>query len=52
MVPEGARGHYDKAVARLENLRGRDRETRDRVLGEAEKWMWAARAEAMREMME
>ena len=52
MVPEGARGHYDKAVARLVNSRGRDRETRDRVLGEAEKWMWATRAEYLREMME
>ena len=52
MVPEGARGHYDKAVARMENSRGRDRETRDRVLGEAEKWMWAARAEYLREMIE
>jgi hypothetical protein len=31
---EAARGHYDKAVARLGNTRGRCRETEERVVGE------------------
>jgi hypothetical protein len=48
LVPEAARGSYDKAVARLENATGLERSEERRVLREAEKWLWAARAEWLR----
>ena len=51
LVPEAARGSYDKAVARLETATGLERSEERRVLREAEKWLWAARAEALREMV-
>jgi hypothetical protein len=51
LVPEAARGSYDKAVARLENSRGLKLREGWRVLDEAEKWLWAARAEVLREMV-
>ena len=51
LVPEAARGSYDKAVARLENATGLERSEERRVLREAEKWLLAARAEVLREMV-
>jgi len=71
LVPEAARGSYDRAVARLENATGLEPDERWRVLDEAErrptsreeterlrraredstKWLWAARAEVLREMV-
>ncbi len=51
LVPEAARGSYDKAVARLENATELEPDERWRVLREAEKWLWAARAEVLREMV-
>ncbi len=50
-MPEAARGSYDRAVARLENATELEPDERWRVLDEAAKWLWAARAEVLREMV-
>jgi len=55
-LPGEARRHYERAVERLEEANGRDwvfdKERREAALEEAEKALWMARAEYLREMIE
>jgi len=55
-LPGEARRHYERAVERLEEANGRDwvfdKERREAALEAAEKALWKARAEYLREMIE